>query len=254
MFSLQQMVQNRASKAMALTLAAMLSGGCAVTSRFTPGVGSKYQYTYSMVAPTESADLTYKDERIIIQFRPDDSAMKFQLQNVSEVELIMDWRHAALGIEGRFYPVRHATTLYSDSTGGGSMILPPLGYVRDLMIPSENLRFDGERWLEEDLLPTVDRNDSALRAAIRASVGKQISVILPLRFGEQEMLYEFAFRVSSVRTIAWRDYRPEKRVPAPPVVQRSSGAIDQVTVAVIALGVLGFVAFVLSVAKDTPTE
>lgn len=254
MLSLQRMVRRRGFKAVALTLAAALTGGCAVASRFSPGVGSKYQYTYTMVAPAQSRDLTYQDERIIVQFRPDEAAVKFQLQNVSDVELTVDWTRASLGIEGRFYPVRHATTLYGDSMRVTSMILPPLGYVRDLVIPSENIRFDGERWVEEDLLPTVDSNDPLLRSTIRGSVGKQISVILPLRFGEREELYEFAFRVSSVRAIAWRDYRPATRVPAPPVVHRSSGAIDQVTLAIIALGVLGFAAFVLSVAKDTPSE
>jgi hypothetical protein len=134
------------------------------------------------------------------------------------------------------------------------MLLPPMGYQRDLVIPAENIRFTGERWVETDLLPTVDRGDEALRSQIRQSVGRQVSVILPLRFGANEVIYEFAFRVASVRPIAWRDHRPVERVPAPPVVQRSSTQIDQVTLAMIAIGVLGFAAYALSLAKNPPSE
>ncbi|MCU0453637.1 MAG: hypothetical protein MUE68_08240, partial [Bacteroidetes bacterium] len=94
----------------------------------------------------------------------------------------------------------------------------------------------------------------ALRTEIRRSVGKQVSVILPLRFGQEEVTYEFAFRVSAVRSIAWRDHRPVPREPSPPVVKKSSSQIDQVTLAVIAVGVLGFVAYTLSLSKNPPTE
>jgi hypothetical protein len=254
MFSLQRISRFWLTKAAAVVLAGVLLGGCATTGGFAPGVGTKYQYNLTMVAPSQTTDLTHRDERVLIQFKPDEAAMKFQIQNISDQEMTVVWDRASIGVEGRFYPVRHASTLYTDSASSMSIILPPLGYLRDLLIPAENIRFDGEKWVEADLLPTVDGNDAALRSMIRGSVGKQISVILPLRFGDTEAIYEFAFKVSSVRPIAWRDYQPVTRVPAPPVVHRSSGPLDQVTVAVIALGVLGFVAFIVSIAKDTPTE
>lgn len=242
------------SKGVTVALAGSLLAGCAASSGFRPGVGTKYQYTYAMVAPVAAADLTYRDERIIIQFRPDEAAFKFQLQNVSDAEMTVEWDRASIGVEGRFYPVRHATTLYSDSVSGASIILPPFGFLRDLLLPAENIRFDGTQWVELDLLPTVDAEDPQLRAAIRGGVGKQVSVILPLKFGLREVIYEFAFRVSSVRPIAWRDHLPVARIPAPPVMKKPASTLDQVTVAVIALGVLGFVAFLVSVAKDTPQE
>lgn len=254
MVGLQQLTTRWWSKGLTAYLAGSLLVGCAASSGFRPGVGTKYQYTYAMVAPVAAADLTFRDERIIIQFRPDEAAFKFQLQNVSDEEMMVDWSRASLGVEGRFYPVRHATTLYSDSVSGSSILLPPFGFLRDLLLPSENIRFDGAVWVETDLLPTVDAEDPQLRAAIRGSVGKQVSVILPLTFGGREEIYEFAFRVTSVRTIAWRNYRPVTRIPAPPVLQKPAGPLDQVTVAIIALGVLGFVAFIVSVAKDTPRE
>jgi hypothetical protein len=253
MRSLQSIARSRIARPIAALLASLVLGGCAATGGYTPGQGGKYQYTYAMVAPSNSADLTHRDERIIIQFRPDDAAMKFQLQNLSDGELSIDWGRASIGVEGRFYPVRHAMTLYGDSARG-SMLLPPMGYMRDLVIPAENIRFDGEQWVETDLLPTMDRGSDALRTEIRGSVGKQVSVILPLLFGQDVVTYEFAFRVASVRSIAWRDFRPVERVPAPPVIKRKSGKLDQMTVAVIAIGLLGFATFVLSQSKNPPSE
>ncbi len=251
---LQSISCSHAVRPLAVVLSALLLGGCAAGAAYSPGQGTKYQYTYSMVAPSVSADLTHRDERIIIQFRPDDAALKFQVQNLSDQELSIDWSRASIGVEGRFSAVRHASSLYSDSGAAGSFLLPPMGYMRDLVMPYENIRFDGERWIESDLLPTTDNANEALRSMIRGSVGKQVSVILPFRFGSQEMTYEFAFRVSAVRPIAWRDVRPVQRVPAPPVTKRTSGTLDQVTLAVIALGVLGFVAFTLSLSKNPPSE
>jgi hypothetical protein len=254
MRGLQSIAHARVARPLAAVLAGLLLGGCAASSGYTPGQGGKYQYAYAMVAPSTSADLTHRDERIIIQFRPDDAAMKFQLQNLSEQELTVVWDRASIGVEGRFSPVRHASSLYGDSAVSGSFLLPPMGYMRDLVMPAENIRFDGERWVEADLLPTTDRGEDALRTEIRRSVGKQVSVILPLRFGQEEVTYEFAFRVSAVRSIAWRDHRPVPREPSPPVVKKSSSQIDQVTLAVIAVGVLGFVAYTLSLSKNPPTE
>lgn len=251
---LQSFQRSRTVRWLNPVLAGLFLGGCAARSGYTPGQGAKYQYTYAMVAPTPAADLTYRDERMIVQFRPDEAAMKFQLQNLSDRELTIDWERASIGVEGRFYAVKHASTLYSDSGGRSSIVLPPMGYMRDLVIPAEHIRFDGERWVETDLLPTTDQGDPTTRAAIRGSLGKQVSVILPLRFGEESALYEFAFRVTAVRTIAWRDYEPVQRVPAPPMSQRTTGTLDQMTVAVIALGVLGFAAFVLTMSKERPTE
>lgn len=254
MSGMQSLARSRVAPPTAALLAALLLGGCAASAGYTPGQGGKYQYTYAMVAPSTSADLTHRDERIIIQFRPDDAAMKFQLQNLSNVELSIDWGRASIGVEGRFYPVRHATNLYGDSAATVSMLLPPMGYMRDLVIPAENIRFDGEQWVETDLLPTMDRGSDALRTEIRGSIGKQVSVILPLRFGQEELIYEFAFRVASVRAIAWRDFRPIERVPAPPFTNRESDKLDQVTVAVIVIGLLGFATFVLSQSKNPPSE
>jgi hypothetical protein len=75
-----------------------------------------------------------------------------------------------------------------------------------------------------------------------------------MTFGAFQKEYRFDFKVDTVRAIAWRDYKPMKRSPAPPKMARSSTSIDQLTAAVLTVGVLGFSAFLLTAKKNPPTE
>jgi len=242
-------------KTVVLYIIAVMMTGCGAGSQFAPGKGRKYRYVFSMVAPVVDRRMIFQDERLVVQFRFDDAAATFQLQNLSQENLSIDWPRTAIGVQGRFSHVRHSTTLYADTANhGASIILPPLGYVREVVIPYENISFNGESWQERDLLPTVDHGNAAIRSEILASVGSQVSVVLPVRLGTVEHVYEFAFRVDAVREISWRDFRPVRRVPEPPEIRKQPGLADQVTTAIIVVGLLGFIAFVLNTGKQPPTE
>jgi hypothetical protein len=228
---------------------------CATTSQFSPGKGSKYQYTFELVYPVENSDLIYQDDSLIIQFKCDEAAIRFQLQNISTSDITIDWDKAAMSINGRYFAVRHSDNLYVDSIGSSSsFLLPTLGYVRDIAIPRDNIYYDGQRWIELDLLPTTDYNSVALRESIKKSVGQRITLLLPFTFGSVKKNYEFDFETSSIRQIPWKDYVPTKRVPAPPIPKQGVHGLDQVTTAIIAVGVLGFSAYVLTAKKNPPSE
>jgi hypothetical protein len=53
-----------------------------------------------MVAPVKSPNLLFRDDRLIIQFRFDDPAIRFQAQNISSTNMRIDWTKASLGIGG----------------------------------------------------------------------------------------------------------------------------------------------------------
>ncbi len=228
---------------------------CATTSQFTPGKGDKYEYSYKMTYPVENRNLLFQDDSIIIQFKFDEAAIRFQLQNISESHLTVDWDRTSMNLSGRYFSVRHSDNLYTDSLKvSSSIMLPPLGYFRDLVIPRDHIYYDGRKWVEEDLLPTVDENSQPLRESIRKSAGQRIGLLLSLRFNRTEKNYEFDFQVDTVRPIAWKDYVPGKRIPAPPVPKHGIPVLDQVTTAIIAVGMLGFSAYVLAVKKNPPSE
>ncbi len=228
---------------------------CATMSQFSPGKGEKYEYTYKMTYPSENSNLLFQDDSIIIQFKFDEAAIRFQLQNISESNLAIEWDKTSMNFSGRYLSVRHSDNLYTDSSKfASSVLLPPLGYFRDLVIPRDNIYFNGQKWIEEDLLPTVDENSSSMRESIQRSVGQRVGLFLALRFGRTEKNYEFDFLVDTVRRIPWSDYAPTKRIPAPPAPKHGVPVLDQVTTAIIAVGMLGFSAYVLAVKKNPPSE
>jgi len=240
-----------------LSMGIMLAGllmSCAPTSQFSPGIGDKYTYKYKLVSGDRNSKLLFKDDSIIIQFKFDDAAIQFQLQNISESNITIDWSRASIGIKDRYFAVRHASNLYGDTVRSSSIILPPLGYLRDIVIPRDNIYNDGGKWVELDLLPTIDRRSAPLKESILKSVGHRVSLMLPMTFGLKSKNYKFDFQVDEVKRIAWNDHMPTKRIPAPPDPKRPVTALDNVTTAVIMVGVLGFSAYVLSIKKNPPIE
>jgi hypothetical protein len=206
------------------------------------------------VYPTENSDLLFQDDSVIIQFKFDEAAIRFQLQNISESYLAIDWDKASINIQGRYFGIRHISNLYGDTANANSILLPPLGYIRDIAIPRDNIYNDGERWMEVDLLPTTDHNSVELQESIKKNIGRRIGLLLPVMFGSAAKNYEFDFLVDSVKRISWKDYEPFQRVPTPPNSKRGILGLDNVTTAVIAVGILGFSAYVLSVKKSPPVE
>jgi hypothetical protein len=231
-----------------------LCAGCASNNQFSPGKGNKYLYAFKLAYPVENADLFFQDDSIIIQFKFDEAALRFQLQNISESNVRIDWSKASMSVSGNYTAVRHNSNLYGDTINTRSFALPPLGYIRDQIMPRDNLYSDGDRWIEVDLLPTTDNNSQEMREVIQKNLGKRITCVLPVIFGTSEKIYEFDFQVESVKRIPWKDYTPYKRVPAPPSPKRSVLGLDNVTTAIIAVGVLGFSAYVISLKKNPPSE
>ena len=132
--------------------------------------------------------------------------------------------------------------------------MPPLGYLRDVVIPRDNIYNDGDKWVELDLLPTTDHRSLPMREAIKKNIGQKISLMLPILFGSTVNNYRFDFQVDTVKQIAWKDYTPLKRIPAPPKSVHAGSALNNVTTAVIIVGFLGFSAYVLSLKKNPPAE
>lgn len=244
------------SAAVMLVLLGMLVSLTSCSSSLgSGGMGSKYRYQFKMVAPTRSNDMLYQDDSLIIQFRFDESAIKFQLQNLSESDLSIDWEKTSIGIDNRYYSVRHSSDFYGDTVlRKVSVVIPPVGYIQDVVIPRENVYFDGEKWVEVVLLPTTDQNSQALKQSILRSVGRTVSLLLPMKFGQTIKKYRFEFAVASVNLLAWSTYVPAKRMPLPPSRPKQAVKPDYLTTGIIVGGIVGFSALILTRKKDPATE
>lgn len=219
------------------------------------GRGNKYVYAYKMTVPVDNPLMVYQDDSLKIQFKIDAISVRFQLQNLSRSVMLVQWDKVSLGVDNAYTLVRHAINMYADTVlGRRSVPVPPLGYIQDLMMPVDNVFFDGSQWRQTDLFQTTDGGHDEMAQTIQNNVGKSIVIILPLQFGNNTKAYRFEFHIVSVKQILWRDYKPPRPIPPPSPKKTSIELADEITTAFIIVGLLGFAAFMISLKKQPVTE
>jgi hypothetical protein len=230
--------------------------GCSTSSRVRSTLENKYRYYVSLSAPQKSADLLFRDDRLIIQFRFDDPAIRFQAQNLTRSSMQFDWPHASLALGGSPYSVRNVANYYdTSSVPGVSPEIPSLGVVRDVIAPRPGISLRGREWRSADLLPTTDGNSFERESAIRGMVGKAIELTLPVKFDAERATYQFVFVIDSVKQISWSDHRTPDWLPtAPPVRSLGPTAEDRITAAVIVGGFAGFLRYMMTMKKTPVVE
>ncbi len=214
---------------------------------------ANYIYSYALEQTNKPEQLIFRDKYIAIQFFFDASAISFQLQNVSEATMSIVWEKVSLGVNKRIYAVKNNTTLYSTSAAPPPTIaIPPLGYIRDLIIPRDFVYFENNKWMEKEFFITNDKGSPKLKKAITAVVGNEITLTLPLKIGEIVVEYPFVFKVSKVTPLPSNLLPPVKERPVAPKIPVQEAGIGQTVIPIfIAAGVLGIAAYLLS-QKKTP--
>jgi hypothetical protein len=208
-----------------------------------------------MAVPVATPVMVFQDENLKIQFKIDEAFVRFQLQNLSHSVMAVQWDKVSLGVDNSFSLVRHTIDMYADTDlGKRSVQMPPLGYIQELIIPVANVYFDGSQWILSDLFQTTDEGKDGVAQAIKKNVGKSIVLILPLQIGASSRDYRFEFRIASVKRVPWKSYRPPTPVPRPPAKKSSVGFADEITTAIVIVGMLGFVGFMVSLKKEPVSE
>ena len=236
-----------------ILICCFILSGCAGSLSASRGVN--YIYHYSLVQPP-GADMIFRDDYIYIQFKIDESAINFQLQNISGASLSILWEKVSMGVNKRIFAVRNSSTLYSASTASPvTVVIPPLGYVRETVIPRENIFFRGGEWREKLLFRTNDRGSQKLRDGIKRMVGSEVTLTLPLKIGEVEVKYPFVFRIASVEPLPSNVLPPAKDRPMPPKtpVQESSVGPSYVPILIAAV-IFGVSAYFLSKKERSPSD
>lgn len=236
-----------------LALSSFVLAGCGASSRLRSAYGNKYRYGISMISPVTSDAMLYRDERMIIQFRFDDPAIRFQAQNISPGVMQIDWSRVYLEIGGKRSAVRNLLT-YFDTTATSSTSGPiqSLEAVRDVIVPAENILIKEKKWHAEDLIPTTDGNEVEREKLIRSMKGQRIQLVFPVSFNSVPETYRFTFSIDSVTRMLWSDYRPPAWFPRPPPVAGLKPTTeDKITTVVIVGGFAGFLRYFVTM-KKTP--
>ena len=178
-------------------IGSLLLSSCSGSMNAPSGVN--YIYTYTMAQPQKNDQMVFKDNYLFIQFFFDASAISFQLQNVSEASMSIVWEKVSLGVNKRTYAVRNNSTFYS--TGNAifpMLVIPPLGYIRETVIPRENVYVEKDKWIEKEFFVTNDRGSLRYKNFITKMVGSEVTLTIPVKIGEIVIEYPFTFKVSKV--------------------------------------------------------
>ena len=215
--------------------------------------GVNYIYTYTMTQPQKNDQMVFKDNYLFIQFFFDASAISFQMQNVSEASMSIVWEKVSLGVNKRTFAVRNSSTFYS--TGNSifpMLVIPPLGYIRETVIPRENVYVEKEKWVEKELFLTNDRGSMRYKKAILGMVGSEVTLTIPIKIGEIVVEYPFVFKVSKISPLPTKVLPPVKdRPPVPKTTMQQAGAGSDLVPILIAGGIFGVALYLLS-QKKTP--
>jgi hypothetical protein len=237
----------RRSKLIAfLLIVSLIDFGCASFSRMqiiSPR-GNTYSYVYEMIEPVSSKSLQYQNPKFNMWFTIDQGAVNFDARNLSSSTMVILGGDASLGINGKFFPVRTSSTYYADSASLRlTTPVPAGGYVQDFFVPRNNIFYDGNKWVERDLLPTRDYNNPVRKQSIQKNIGNEIHLIVPIKIGNQLQEYTFKFRISTVKVVDPDSViQHEPRLPPPPTPKRpptktefwvSIGIVSSVTLAAI---------------------
>ena len=231
----------------------LIFSGCGALNLLPNSDGNKYQYRYVLTSPVSSDKLVFRDSTIFAQFRFDDGAVRFQVQNITGGNISIDWGRMTIGVRKRFSSIRNSATIYSAATPSqAATVLPPLGYVIDFAIPEKNIT-PQDGWHENDLLPTVDKKSPELRDKILGAVGTPITLVMPVRIGSVIRDYTFQFQVAGVNQIPWAQVKPPRR-PTPPIRAHDMYASEQFITAGIVATVVGVASILISKNKSQPSE
>jgi hypothetical protein len=234
-------------------ISSLILSGCAGSLSASKGVN--YIYEYTMTQPL-SKEMTFRDNYIYIQFKIDASAINFQLQNISEASMSIVWEKVSMGVNKRIFSVRNSSTIYSlSNTLPVPVVIPSLGYVRETIIPRENISYKDGKWVEKDFFLTNDRGSKRLSVAIQKTVNSEISLTLPVKIGDVIVEYPFTFKVKAATALPSNILPPKKDRPeAPKIPMQESSVRPSYIPILIAVGIFGISAYFLSKKERTPSD
>lgn len=162
------------------------------------GCTNQYYAGIVMVEPP-SLDLSYEDEWISVTFMEEiGKSINFQLINESDVTARIVWDEAAfVDVTGEVSRVTHTDVKYADAERTQPPTTIPAGAMAaDCIFPTKNISYEYSSWRVQSIVTTTN---------IDAYVGKRISILLPIMFGETKREYRFVFKIVKFRQMSLTD-------------------------------------------------
>jgi len=169
-----------------------------------------YKYDMSMVSPTISDNLEYKDDKIDISFSilKDNlyplnfNGLRFKLINETDKILKINWDEVSIVLSGEAGRVIHnGVELRDKDKAQVPTIIPVNSYWSDFIIPVNNIYVISDSWSISPILKINTGNFEKWNNSIK---GKTFSLYLPVYYGDEKIDYNFDFVIHGVtETLPW---------------------------------------------------
>ncbi len=157
---------------------------------------STYRYIniYSIVSPKESAEKVYQDRVINVRFWIDEKKVHFELENLSDEQIIIHWNKAAyVNVDEKKYSLSNSEYVFTkDRFNPPSKAVPAGESIIDYVVPVNNVeKLEEWTWYIYPLFNLSDKRAIDNR-------GKVIGVDLPVEYAGEIRTYTFRFKVTNV--------------------------------------------------------
>jgi hypothetical protein len=162
---------------------------------FGSSEAGKYRYTFRQTGPAGGGNFTYRDRDLTFSFRPSTDALHFEVENLKEVPVWIDWDRSTFfdPISQSLVPLAHRDTRWADRFASQAPTQIP-GFQRygDYLFPKQSLLdpAGSTEQLRRRFLPVDD--------AAQHFVDREFGADLVFRIESRDVTYPIRFRVRSV--------------------------------------------------------
>jgi len=154
------------------------------------------EYTFVMVKPNESEELTFNDSFIGIQFSISKEQIDFILQNKTNTPIKIDWNQVSyVDIFSTAHRVIHTGIRYLEKDKPQAQtLIPPTAKIEDVISPSDYINYTSGKyggWEKNPLFPESSE-------AKQNYENKSFSIFMPLEIDGVVKNYTFTFEIVKV--------------------------------------------------------
>lgn len=165
-----------------------------------------FQYVYKMTKPQISESTKFEDDKVIFDFKMNETDVYFKLSNKTEKPLKIIWDEASLVNQGEAQKVIHKNVKFIDSEKSQSLtVIPPGAYVSEVIQPIDDINFDRKTysWSKKSFLPPLglSTNKKYVDNKLKPLIGRKFNIYIPVQFEEKTLEYYFEVEVSDIRHI-----------------------------------------------------
>lgn len=161
-------------------------------------------YDISIVDPVNANGLNYIDENIDITFQMRDTDIYFQLKNLTNKGIIIDWNKASYVDEGVAQKIFHTNIKYSErEKEQAPTSVPPNSLVSETIVPVDNAyymsggRYYSGGWKEKPMFPTYPLTKKG-KDQLQSKIGNTFSLYIPLEIKGEVIEYNFVFKINNI--------------------------------------------------------